>query len=248
VVQAAEADVVGPSVAAQNPHALANQRVGDGQQVARFGRVVAGQLLAQREHALALLVDLGSVFCGRVRIAATSSSPISGASRVTSSRQTPSAGRAPRPHAEAELGVVFKQRVGPRRPAPSGVLGVRRGGQVAAVDRRAAGGVGDIHAVAEELRQQLDVRRLAAARAGAGELKQRLQQLHVLHLRVRELGLRSTSGSLRKKSQLARSDSRSGGCGAMLMAFLLASLLLFTGQTSTQSAQPVQSSGATCSV
>ena len=59
---------------------------------------------------------------------------------------------------------------------------------------------------------------------------------------------RSTSGSERKKSQFSRSGSRSGACGAMLMAFLLASLLFLTGQTSTQTAQPVQSSGATCSV
>ncbi len=45
--------------------------------------------------------------------------------------------------------------------------------------------------------------------------------------------LRSTSGSPRKNSQLSRSASRSGACGAMLIAFLLASLLLLTGQTST---------------
>ena len=47
------------------------------------------------------------------------------------------------PHAEAELGVVLEERVGPRRPAPVAVGRVRRGGQVAAVDRRAAGGIGD---------------------------------------------------------------------------------------------------------
>ena len=34
----------------------------------------------------------------------------------------------------------------------------------------------------------------------------------------------------------------------MLMALCLASLLLFTGQISTHSVHPVQSSGATCSV
>ena len=59
VVQPAEADVVGPAVAAQNPYALSDQRVGDGQQVARVTGIVAGQLAAQRRHALALLADLG---------------------------------------------------------------------------------------------------------------------------------------------------------------------------------------------
>ena len=91
-------------------------------------------------------------------------------------------------HAEAELGVVFEERVGPRRPAALRVLAVGRGGQVAAVDRRAAGGIGDVEPIAEELGEQLDVGRFAAARAGARELKERLQQLQILHLRVRKLG------------------------------------------------------------
>src|ERR1700687_5664382 len=59
---------------------------------------------------------------------------------------------------------------------------------------------------------------------------------------------RSTPGNSRKKSQLALSVSRSGGCGTMLMAFSRVSLLFFTGHTSKHSAQPVQSSGDTWSV
>ncbi len=85
-------------------------------------------------------------------------------------------------HAQAELGVIFEQRVGPGRAAAFVVGAVGRSGQVAAVDGGAAGGVGDHHAVAEQLGHQLDVRGLAAAGAGAGELEQRLEQLHVLHL------------------------------------------------------------------
>ena len=81
------------------------------------------------------------------------------------------------PEAEPELGVVLEQRVRPCRPAPVGVDRPRRRRQVAAVDRRAAGRVGDQQPVAEQLRQQLQVRRLAAAGAGAGELEQRLQEL-----------------------------------------------------------------------
>src|SRR5579871_457764 len=56
---------------------------------------------------------------------------------------------------------------------------------------------------------------------------------------------RSISGIFRKKSQLAASGSRSGACGAMLMALCFTSLLLLAGQTATHRAQPVQSSGAT---
>ena len=58
---------------------------------------------------------------------------------------------------------------------------------------------------------------------------------------------RSISGSVRKKSQFTRSCSRNGGCGRMLMALSLTSVLFLAGQTSTQMRQPVQSSGATCS-
>ena len=65
-------------------------------------------------------------------------------------------------------------------PRPSRVRAVGRRRQVAAVDRRAAGGVADQQPVAEELGQQLDVRRLAAAGAGAGVLEQRLQELGAL--------------------------------------------------------------------
>jgi hypothetical protein len=83
-------------------------------------------------------------------------------------------------HAQAKLGVVFEQRVRPGRAAAFFVLGPRGGGQVAAVDGGAAGGIGDDGAVAEQLREQLDVGGFTAAGAGAGELKQRLQELRVL--------------------------------------------------------------------
>ena len=45
VIEAAEADVVGPAIAAEDPDALAHQRVGDREQIAGFGGVVRRQLL-----------------------------------------------------------------------------------------------------------------------------------------------------------------------------------------------------------
>src|SRR5476649_2337883 len=63
-----------------------------------------------------------------------------------------------------------------------------------------------------------------------------------------ESAVRSVSGIFRKNSQLAASASRKGACGTMLMARCFGWLLLFAGQTCTHSVQPVQSSGATCSV
>ena len=85
------------------------------------------------------------------------------------------------PEAEPELGVVLEERVRPGRAAPVGVRRPGRGRQVAAVDRRAAGRVRDHQPVAEQLREQLHVRRLAATRAGAGELEQRLEELRAAH-------------------------------------------------------------------
>ncbi len=123
----------------------------------------------------------------------------------------------PRPNSALSSNSEFDQ-AGPR---PSLFTAVGRGGQVAAVDRGAAGGVGDQHAVAEQLRHQLDVRRFAAAGAGAGELEQRLQQLHVLHLAQREQACgRSREASGRSPSWRLPA-SRSGGCGTMLMALVL---------------------------
>src|SRR5664279_4283506 len=59
---------------------------------------------------------------------------------------------------------------------------------------------------------------------------------------------RSNSGKFRKNSQLRASGLRRGSCSCMLMALCFTSLLLFAGHTSTHNLQPVQSSGATCSV
>src|SRR5579864_9637396 len=56
---------------------------------------------------------------------------------------------------------------------------------------------------------------------------------------------RSSSGILRKNSQLSLSGARNGGCGTMLMALSRVSCLFLTGQISTHTPHPVQSSGAT---
>ncbi len=85
------------------------------------------------------------------------------------------------PEAEPELRVVLEQGVRPGRPAPVRVGRPRCGGQVPAVDRGAAGRVGDHEPVAEQLRQHLQVGRLAAAGAGAGELEQRQEVLGAAH-------------------------------------------------------------------
>ena len=82
-----------------------------------------------------------------------------------------------KPEAQAKLGIVFEKRVRPGRSAACCVFRPRRGGQVAAVNRRASGGVGDDGPVAEQLRHQLEIWSFAATGAGAGELEQRFLNL-----------------------------------------------------------------------
>ena len=91
-----------------------------------------------------------------------------------------------KPHAQAEFGVVFKQRIGPGRPAALAIYGVRSGRQIAAVDGRTSRSVGNEQAVTKQLREELDIRSFAAAGAGAGEFEERLKKLSVFHLRVRD--------------------------------------------------------------
>src|SRR5665811_2315629 len=57
--------------------------------------------------------------------------------------------------------------------------------------------------------------------------------------------LRSSGGIDWKNSQCGRSTSRCAAAGSRLMDLCLTSDLLLAGQTSTQTPQPVQSSGAT---
>jgi hypothetical protein len=59
VIEAAVADVVGPAVAADDPHGLLHQVVGDARQLGRATGARREDVL-QQPHALALLVDAGS--------------------------------------------------------------------------------------------------------------------------------------------------------------------------------------------
>ena len=65
-------------------------------------------------------------------------------------------------------------------PRPSARCAVGGGRQVAAIDGRTAGGVGDQHPVTEQLGDQFDVWGFTTAGTGAGELKQRPNQLAAL--------------------------------------------------------------------
>ncbi len=190
MIQPAVADVVGPAVAAHDPHTLAHQRIRQRSQVARLGPRSgrALQFLLEQLHAPALAQDAFFVrlICVQQRIYQVS------AERIRQLRKQLARVFAllveRQAKAQAVLGIVLKERTGPRRAATLLVKSPRRRRQVAAVNRRAASGVGDNGAVAEQLRDELDVGRLAAAGARAGKLEQRAEQLRVFDLADAELG------------------------------------------------------------
>ena len=83
-------------------------------------------------------------------------------------------------HTEAVFSGVFEQGVAPSGTEAVLIGAVGHGGSGAAPDGGTAGGVGDHHAFAEELGDELHVGGLAAAGAGAGEFQQGLAELGTL--------------------------------------------------------------------
>ena len=176
MVEPTGADVIGPAVAAHQPHALAHQRLGNRQQVARCRRIQRTDLLHKLGYAFPLSFDSGLVrlVCIQNRVHQRIAE-LRGQLRhqltcivcLFVHRQS---------HAQAKLGIVFEERIGPGWTAPLRIAGVRSCGQVAAVDRRAAGRIRDHQAIAKKLGEQLDIRRFTAARASSGKLEERFQQ------------------------------------------------------------------------
>ena len=123
-----------------------------------------------------------------------------------------------KPHAQAKLGVVLEQRVGPGWSAAIRVGRVGGGRQVAAVNRGAAGGVGDHETVAVELGQQLEIRRLAAAGTGAEYSNRGSRNCELLTSTVLD-PLSRRIGDAQEQVVVGLSASRTGASGSMLMAF-----------------------------
>ena len=148
------------------------------------------------------------------------------------------------PEAQPELGVVLEQRIRPGRSAAFPVVRPRRDRQVAAVDGRAAGGVGDLQrgrrttataasdtASRRNRRRRRRTRTAAPGTARRAHWRSRPARGHSPAARQRiAMSLRagSSSGSLSlHRQRLARRDA---------------------GQASTHSPQPVQSSTENSSV
>ena len=90
-------------------------------------------------------------------------------------------------HTITELGIVLKQGVCPCNTLTVLVVDKRSGRCRRAVDHGASGSVGNHHVTTEQLRYELVVRCLTAARAGTGYLEVRHQELRTLYRIRREV-------------------------------------------------------------
>src|SRR5690348_10607135 len=131
------------------------------------------------------------------------------------------------PIAQPELRIVLEQRIRPGRPTALAVGSPGCHRQVAAIDGRAPGGVGDLQTVAEQLRQQLQIRRLAATRAGAGIDEQGSRNCTPRTL-AKSTRARSLTGSEAKNALSPRAGSSSSS-----LSFIASDLIGTTGQAST---------------
>ena len=185
VIQTAEADIISPAVAAEDPHGLLRQLVlvneGLFRQLADL--LVVNDLLELSDQGVGSGTGGGGVGDGvEVVLAGSLQRLVLGCRFDVGDITGESAadGVLTESHTETELGVVLEQGVLPSGTVALLVGGVRRRGCGCAPDGGAAGRVRDEHSVAEQLGDELGIRRLAAACACAGEFEQGLLELAAL--------------------------------------------------------------------
>ena len=206
MVQSAVADVVGPAVAAEDPDGLLGQQVGvSDNSLGQLARVAVAILAlvgsaGQIDAVLAGRQQLGAGFLGTFSIVHllqplsarsldVGGRPLNSYQSLNGLRQLVAAMADGQVHTKAELRVVLEQAVRPCRTVAFVIGGVGAGRSRTAVNGGAARGVGNDHAIAEQLGDQLYIRGLAAARARAGELEQRTQELAALNSLLVNLAL-----------------------------------------------------------
>ena len=178
MVNAAIADVICPAVAAEGPHALSREEIG-------IFTDKVGIVIRMRSNSCKKPIRC-SAGCFRVfrifKICRTFLRCDTMIAQCTDMSKELCA-HALLPHQEAKgiLGSILKQTHCPCRSPAAAVCTVWRGRHGAAVCRRAARGIGNIHVIAEQLCHQLDIGRLPASRACAGEFKVRLGKLGIFH-------------------------------------------------------------------
>ena len=148
VIQSAVADVIGPAVAAEDPEGLLGQQIGVGQD--GLAGIAAGVLDGVQQLRAGGLGAFRVIHVVQPRLSGglhgVGMFGIEQGLHVVS--QLGAALCQAQVHAEAELGVVLEQGVGPGGTMALFVDGVGAGGGGAAIDGGAAGGVGNDHSAA----------------------------------------------------------------------------------------------------
>src|SRR5699024_639332 len=181
VVQTAEADIVCPAVAAEYPNGFLGEVLFVFEDflclVAAAGFQSSDQLLGS-SLVLFAVVDGVQIF-----LASSLNSLVAAVLDQVANLldQAVTNNLLAQVHTEAVLRVVLEQGVCPSRTMALCVDGVWRGSSRTAPDGGAAGCVGDVHSVAEQLRDQTSVSGLSTTSAGAGDLEQRFLELAALN-------------------------------------------------------------------
>ena len=175
VIDAAEADVIGPAVTAEGPHGLLGEIFlvleDKSGLIARLGLLQSGHQGVRYLAGLGGVAPVGKVILHSLLGDALFLQSLQAQFHLAVD------GAMGTQEAIGELGVVLKQGLLPGGAVAAGVAAIRRHGHGAAVGGGAAGGVGHVHPVAEQLGHQLDIGRLGAAGAGGGELEVGLGEL-----------------------------------------------------------------------
>ena len=185
MIQTAVADVVGPAVAAVHPHGLLGHIFAALEDLGHHSLLLSAELGAL-QHGQQLVGSHGGGIQVVIGLQPLGDGGLHGGilghavQLLNELRHSSTQLLHSQAHTIGELGVVFKQGVGPCHALAFLILAVRHAGHSGTPGLGAAGGVGQVHLVAVELGQELDVGRLAAAGAGPVELHQGLAQLAAL--------------------------------------------------------------------
>ncbi|MPN06581.1 hypothetical protein SDC9_153837 [bioreactor metagenome] len=178
MVDAAKADIIGPSVTAKRPDRLLGQILLIVQNKFHIRGLCAGFQCGNERigdlTGLFLVVPIGQITVDGVH----SHAGIFHSFQM--SEDLPADGVLRMEEPIGKLRIVLKQGMLPGGAKATAVTAVGQNGRSAAVSGRAARGVADIHAVAHQLADQLDVGGLGAACACGRELEVRLCELDIL--------------------------------------------------------------------
>ena len=188
MIQSTKADIICPPIATDNPDAFLHEHICQAEQMLDtpalllLSILVLGQGGCFMQAVLELMLEPRNPFplrpysCFRRLISiqyifyqmhpndiATLREQFTGILKLFIQRDT---------HAQAKLGVIFKQGVGPRWSSLLTVHGPGSRRQVAAINGGTARRVGNQHAVAEQLGGELDIRRLTTPRTRSRKLEE----------------------------------------------------------------------------